>query len=729
MKQVLQSLRNGQTYLEEVPCPALRRNAVLIQSQASLISAGTERMLVEFGKAGLLGKAKAQPEKVQQVLDKIRTDGLLPTLEAVFRQLDEPLPLGYCNAGRVLAVGPGVTAFQPGDRVASNGPHAEIVSVPQTLCAKLPDAVSYEQASFSALGSIGLQGIRLLQPTLGEKVVVYGLGLIGLLTVQLARASGCEVLGVDVNAQRLELARQYGAQTVNPADGADAVAAAQAWSGGRGVDGVLITASASGDSIVHQAAEMCRKRGRIVLVGVVDLELRRNDFYEKELSFQVSCSYGPGRYDPNYETAGQDYPLGFVRWTEQRNFEAVIDMLASGRLDVSQLISHRYRFAQAEDAYAKLQDKGSLGVVLQYDATVEQSRRVTAAVPTAAAAGDDPKIGVIGSGTFAKMTLLPGLSKCAASIHYVANRGGVAGKHLANRHGATHVVSDYRMLLEDPAVDAVFIAVGHHLHAPLICEALEANKHVFVEKPLAIDNRQLESVLEAADHHPDRQLMVGFNRRFSPHTVKIQQLLRGRSQPLAMNMTVNAGAIPAGHWVHDPQQGGGRIIGEACHFVDLMVHLTGAPVRTVSATMMAETEAAKQDKMSLSMTFGDGSIGTVHYFANGAKTYPKEQLEIFSEGRVLRLDNFRCTRGFGFPRFRKFKTWRQDKGHVAEFSAFLDRIRQGGQPLIPLPQSVNVTRTCLAAMAAAETQQTLRVEPSDNAVEPADQISPAATAA
>lgn len=727
MKQVLQDLRNGRTCLEEIPCPAVRRNALLIQSQASLISAGTERMLVEFGKAGLLGKAKAQPEKVQQVVDKIKTDGLLPTLETVFRQLDEPLPLGYCNAGIVRAVGPGVTGFQVGDRVASNGPHAEVVCVPQTLCAKLPEQVSFEQASFTVLASIGLQGIRLLQPTLGEKVVVYGLGLIGLLTVQLLRASGCEVLGIDIDASRLALAEHYGATTVNPAEGADAIATATAWSDGRGVDGVIITASARDDEIVHQSAEMCRKRGRIVLVGVVNLDLRRNDFYQKELTFQVSCSYGPGRYDESYEAGGHDYPIGFVRWTEQRNFEAVLEMLASGRLDVSRLITHRYPLAEAAKAYEAVGNRQSLGVVLQYEESINLERRIEIA-PAKASASAEAVVGVIGAGTFSKATLLPALAKSGARIAYVANLSGVGGKHLATKYHAGQAVTDHQMILDDPQVTAVLIAVGHHLHAQFVCEALAAGKHVFVEKPLAIDAAQLRRVLEAAHQHPDRQIMVGFNRRFSAHVVKARKLLHGRSEPLAMAMTVNAGMIPPQHWVHDPLRGGGRIIGEACHFVDLMAFLCGSRIRTVSAVMMEERSAALRDKMAIALTFEDGSIGTVNYLANGSKKYPKEQLELFSEGRVLRIDNFRRTSGFGFRRFRKFTTWRQDKGHAAEFAAFAQVITAGGEPLIPLAESVNVTLACFAALASAEENRTITLDQEYASLQRSDAPTPAVPA-
>jgi len=498
----------------EVPCPTAGRGTLLIQTGVSLISAGTERMIVEFSSANLIQKARQQPEKVQQVLDKIKTDGLVPTLEAVFRKLDEPLPLGYSSAGTVIEVGPHVHEFRPGDRVASNGPHAEIVCVPRNLCAKIPDAVTDEQAAFTVLGSIALEGLRLAAPTFGERFMVFGTGLIGLLTEQLLRANGCEVLAVDLDAARLKLAESFGARTVNPAEGADPVDAARAWTSGQGVDGVIITASAKSDEIVHQAAQSCRKRGRIVLVGVVGLNLQRSDFYEKELSFQVSCSYGPGRYDENYEQAGHDYPAGYVRWTEQRNFEAVLAALESKRLQVDDLITHRYALDHAPEAYHKIQhERDSLGVILQYPRQVSRSPAVVITPRVAEAAGH-ARVGVIGAGNFAKGILLPALAETPAEIAYVADLNAAAARHAASKFGAGRAVTDYRVLLDDPRLGAVFIVVGHHLHARLVCEALEAGKHVFVEKPLAMTREEMAQVAQAAEKAKDRLVMVGFNRRF-----------------------------------------------------------------------------------------------------------------------------------------------------------------------------------------------------------------------
>jgi len=711
MKQVLQDLRNGTTAVRDVPAPGAGPGRVLIRTRASLISAGTERMLVEFGRASLLAKARSQPEKVKQVLDKIKTDGLLPTLEAVFSKLGEPMPLGYCNVGVVLDVGAGVTGLAPGDRVASNGPHAEVVCVPKNLCAKIPDDVTDEQAACTVLGSIALQGIRLVGPALGERVAVVGLGLVGLLAVQLLRASGCEVLGVDLNPDRLALAESLGAKTVDVAAGGDPVAAAAAWTNGAGVDAVLIAAATKTDEIVHQAAEMCRKRGRIVLVGVVGLNLRRSDFYAKELTFQVSCSYGPGRYDEAYEQGGRDYPPGFVRWTEQRNFQAVLEAMSAGRLAVDALITHRFPQADAARAYESIRtDRKALGVLLEYPSQVNEAREIVLSdAPASPAAGTSPTLGVIGAGNFAKGILVPSLAKTGCRLAYVADLDGTAAQTLAARHGAARAVTDYRMILADDAVDAVLIVVGHHLHAKLICEALSAGKHCFTEKPLALNAEELQRVAAALAAAPGRQLMVGFNRRFSPHVVRARQLLSARSEPLCMTYTVNAGPIPPDHWVHDPDRGGGRIVGEACHFIDLLAHLAGSKVVRVSAARVGEGPAVRDDKMSIVLALADGSVGTVNYFANGSKSYPKETVEIFSDRRVLRLDNFRRLRGYGFKGFGGLKTFRQDKGHAAELKAFVDRVAAGGEALIPFDELANATRASFAAVASAASGETIRL--------------------
>ena len=444
MKQIVQHLKTGEMEFVDSPCPQVTRGTILVQTKAS---AGTERMLIEFSKANLIAKARQQPERVKQVFDKIKTDGLIPTLEAVFRKLDEPLPLGYCNSGIVLEVGSDVPDIQPGDRIASNGPHAEMVCVPYNLCAKIPDSVTDEQAAFTVLGSIALHGLRLAAPTLGEKFVVFGMGLIGLLTVQLLKANGCEVMAVDINGERLKLAEKFGAEIVNAGD-ADPITAANTWTGGNGVDGALIAASARKDQIIHQAAKSCRKRGRIVLLGVVDTNLYRSDFYEKEISFQVSCSYGPGRYDERYERGGQDYPIGYVRWTEQRNFQAVLAAMRTGQLKVDELITDRFAFSDAVSAYGKVQnDNASLGIILEYPANISKAAVVsTSALPVSACS--KAVVGVIGAGNFAKTVLLPALSKTSAKIAYIADVDSVAARLTADKFGAAHATTDYKKILQ-----------------------------------------------------------------------------------------------------------------------------------------------------------------------------------------------------------------------------------------------------------------------------------------
>lgn len=703
MKQVLQHLRTGQIELADVPCPMVRPGHLLIQTTCSLISAGTERMLVEFGRGGLIAKARSQPDKVKQVLEKIRTDGLVPTLEAVFNRLDEPLPLGYCNVGKVIEVGAGVQGFAIGDRVASNGAHAEMVVVPATLAARVPDGVDDASASFTVLASVGLHGIRLMQPTLGEHVVVFGLGLLGLISVQLLRAHGCKVLGIDINPQRCELAKKFGCQAVAIGEGGDAVKAAEAFTAGRGVDGVLITASAKTNDIVHQSAQMCRKKGRIVLVGVVGLELRRADFYEKELSFQVSCSYGPGRYDPAYEEMGHDYPLAYVRWTEGRNFEAVLGALESGGLDARPLISKTIPHERATEAYdAVLNDGSVLGAVFIYpEQPTPLQRRMKIASRPASSSATVPVVGVIGSGNFTKMVLLPSLKSAGARLGSVASAGGVNALHAARKFEADEATTDYREILQSQEINTVFITTRHNSHAKLVVEALANGKHVFVEKPLAIDEEGLEHIRQARAARPDRQLMVGFNRRFAPHSVAARKLLSGRSQPIAVNMMVNAGHIPDNHWLHDAAVGGGRIIGEGCHFIDLLRFLVGSPIQRVQATMFARGAVAiPDDKVTITFSFADGSIGTVHYWSNGPKSYPKERVEIFSEGRVLVIDNWRQMQAYEWPQATRMKL-RQDKGHDQEVSLFLERVAKGGEPLIPFAEIDEVTNASFAAVRAA----------------------------
>jgi predicted dehydrogenase len=709
LKQILQSLKSGVTEVADVPCPDLRPGQVLIRTSRTLVSAGTERMMVEFGKAGWIDKARQQPDKVRMVWEKIKTDGVMPTFESVMNKLDQPLPLGYCNVGRVVDAGPRVQGFVTGDRVVSNGKHAEAVSVPVNLCAKVPDGVSDDEAAFTVLAAIALQGIRLVQPTLGETVAVTGLGLIGMATVQLLRAHGCRVLGIDLDPSKLAMARSFGAETVNVSAGEDPVAAAHAATRGRGVDAVIITASTKSHEPVHQAALMCRKRGRIVLVGVTGLNLSRADFYEKELTFQVSCSYGPGRYDPNYEDKGQDYPVGFVRWTEQRNFEAVLDMMADGRLDVKPLISHRFVIADAERAYELVGGAApSLGILLEYpqEPIRNQAAVLERTVAVTPRQSGSASVAFIGSGNYSTAVLIPAFRSAGARLRTVASSGGVSGLHAARKFGFERTTTDTESVFRDPEVDAVVVSTRHDSHAEMVCRALRAGKHVFVEKPLALRSEEVTEIMaahaEAAATGQIPILMVGFNRRFSPQVQRIERLLEGVPGPKAFVMTVNAGAIPAEHWTQDPMAGGGRIVGEGCHFIDLIRHLARS---RISAVDVSTLDAPTRDTASIQLSFADGSVGTVHYFANGPKSFPKERLEVFASGRVLQLDNFRKLRGFGWPGFKSMNLWRQDKGQRACARAFIEAVAGRAEPPIPLEQVFEVAGVSIQAAELGRTSR------------------------
>jgi len=696
MKQILQSLATGDSELVEAPAPQARRGNLLIDTTVSLISTGTERMLVDFGKSGLIAKARSQPEKVRQVLDKVSTDGLMTTVDAVRSKLGQPLPLGYCNVGVVRDAG--AEGFREGDRVVSNGPHADVVSVPKNLCSRIPDSVSDEAASFTVVASIGLQGIRLAQPTLGEAFVVTGVGLIGLLTVQMLLAQGCRVLAIDFDAAKLDLARGFGADVCNPGSGEDPVAAGLVFSRGRGVDGVIVTASTKSSDPITQAARVCRKRGRIVLVGVTGLELNRADFYEKELSFQVSCSYGPGRYDPTYEDLGQDYPIGFVRWTEQRNFEAVLDMLASGKLDVTPLISYRVKFEEAPRAYELLStDKSALGILLTYSHAVDQRHRRSVPLAKGPFEGSGKVVvGFVGAGNYASRVLIPAFQSSGSTLQCIASKGGTNAVVHGRRGGFSEATSDTNGLIASPEINTVAIVTRHNNHARLTAQVLRANKHAFVEKPLALTLEELSDV-KSAYAQSGKHLMVGFNRRFAPQVQTIKRLLRMVQEPKCFITVMNAGAIPADHWIQNPLVGGGRIIGEACHHIDLLRFLVGASITSVHACRMGDTDSEEvtEDKATITLGFEDGSLGTIHYFANGGSSFAKERLEVFAAGRTLQLDNFLKLKGFNWPGFNKHNLLRQNKGQRECAAAFVRAVEAGGDAPIPVGELFEVAEVSI----------------------------------
>ena len=704
MHQLIQDLKSGKTLLEEIPAPQVSAGCVLIQTTRSLVSLGTERMLVEFGKANLIAKARQQPDRVKQVLDNIKSDGLIPTLEAVFNKLGLPLPLGYCNAGKVIAVGKGVSSFQVEERVASNGSHAEIVCVPENLVAKIPDNVSDEEASFTVIGSIGLQGIRLLQPTLGETFVVIGLGLIGLITAELLKANGCRVIGIDFDSQKIEIAKAKGIIALNPANDGDVVKHVLELTEQTGCDGVIITASAKGDEIVHQAAQMSRKRGRIILVGVVDLNLRRDDFYKKELSFQVSCSYGPGRYDESYENKGQDYPVGLVRWTEKRNFEAILYAMASGVLDVKPLVSEKIPFNEYDRIYGDMNKKGVIASIMTYPEQADLN--IKTKIASAKFIASTGKMGIIGAGNFTSATMLPALQKADASIKYIASAKGLSAKLLAKKACAEYAVSDYKEILQDPEVNLVLITTRHNAHAQMVVDSLNAGKHVFVEKPLCLNESELAEIINSYTKKEGLSLTVGFNRRFSPYAMKMKQLLS--SSQMNIIATMNAGFIPPEVWVHDLETGGGRIIGEACHFIDLCSYLADSRVVAVCMNSLGTNPAENTDNVSILLKYENGTNAVINYFANGSKAYSKERIEVYSQERTLVLDNWKELKGYGFKGFSKMKK-NQDKGHKAQFALLNERIQNGGEALISFDSILNTTRAGFACIESLKTKAWIEI--------------------
>ena len=706
MKQIIQDLKNGNTILEEVPVPRLKSGCVLIQTTRTLVSLGTERMLVDFGKANFIQKAKQQPDKVKMVLDKIKTDGLRPTMEAVFNKLGQPLPLGYCNVGEVVAVGKDVTEFNIGDRVASNGNHAEYVCIPKNLVAKIPDSVTDNEAAFTVIGSIGLQGIRLLKPTFGETIVVVGLGLIGLVTAELLLANGCNVIGFDFDPNKVKIAKEKGIIAINPSEGTDQVKFVESYTNNIGADGVIITASNKSNEIISQSANMCRKRGRIILVGVIGLDISRADFYEKEISFQVSCSYGPGRSDEEYEQKGHDYPIGYVRWTEKRNFEAVLNAISKKILNVNSLITDKVALNDYQKIYGDMSNSKSIASILEY--TSSDIQESTIELITKSFEGKKGVIGVIGSGNFTSSTILPNLKKCNADIKYIASSGGLSSTIMAKKHNIANSTSDYYEILNDDEVDLVLVTTQHHMHAKMALEAINAGKSVFVEKPLALNERDLDEIIKSYNSK-DVNVSVGFNRRFAPLAKKMKKALGDSVTPINIIATMNAGFIPKDSWVHDMQIGGGRILGEACHYIDLCSYLAGSKVISVCMNSMGSNPKENTDNASILLKYENGSNAVINYFSNGSKSYSKERVEVYSQERTLVMDNWRKLKGFGFRGSSSAKS-RQDKGHFNQFQELITQQKNGGEAIIPFDEIVNTTRASFAAIASLKEKRWISVK-------------------
>ena len=693
MKQVIHNLNNGSIDVSDIPIPNNTKSENLIRSVKSLISTGTERMLVEFGNSNYLNKAFKQPEKVKMVLEKIKNEGISAAYETVSSKLDQPMQLGYSNVGYIED--PGNGPYKKGTRVVSNGPHAEFVCVPHNLTAKIPDNVDFETASFTVPSAIALQGIRLANPTIGENFVVVGLGLIGLLSVQILRANGCRVIGIDYDQKKCELAEQYGAKSICLEKGVDQVKVVKEYTDEIGADGVIIAASSNNNEIVHNSALMSRKRGRIILVGVVGLKLDRVDFYEKELSFQVSCSYGPGRYDDAYEIEGTDYPLPYVRWTEKRNFEAVLNLMSEGFINTKDLISNIFSIEDAKTAYNLISSGNPLGVLISYEDSAkvfDKEKTLTTKKPKNKKSSKKySQIAVIGAGNYSTRMLIPKFKKLKINLNTIISKGGVSAAHYGKRFNFDFASSNFDDALTEN-IDSIVIATRHNLHAEQTIAALNSNKNVFVEKPLALNLDELEKIKTAFKKSDNCILTVGFNRRFSPHVQKIKNILNKNSKK-SFIFTMNAGHIPSDHWTQKHFIGGGRIIGEACHYIDLMRFFAGSKIVSWNATKMkSNSDEICDDKSFIILEFEDGSTGCINYLANGGRNFPKERIEIFENGATYQIDNFKKTIAYNSKAFKKFSTWRIEKGQSELIESFINSVNIGNESPIPFDEIYEVSR-------------------------------------
>ncbi len=718
MKQIIQDIRNGQTSIAEVPVPKPGPGMALVRTAASLVSAGTERALVEFAAKGLVEKARSRPDLVRQTLEKARRDGILTTLDAVQSRLNQPMPLGYSSAGTIVETGEGLADFHVGDRVACAGGgyavHAEYAIVPHNLMVRLPDTVDFESGAFCTLGAIALHAFRLAETQVGERVAVIGLGLLGLLAAEVARAAGCLVFGIELDSERVERAHSLGFPAVIRLEAEQASAA---FTQGHGFDAVLVCADSPSNDTVELAGAIARDRGHVVAAGVVGTGLPRKTYYEKELTFRISRSYGPGRYDPAYEEAGHDYPAAYVRWTEGRNLEAFVGLLSEGKVDVRPLITHRFPIERGTEAYSLIASPSAepfLGVLLTYPAVAEPviARQPVPLSQKPIVASTPVRLGALGAGNFAMTVLFPALRHVSGIEPFgLATATGLKATDAGRRFGFRYATTDEAQVLSDPEINTIAILTRHHHHARQVVAALRAGKHVFCEKPLALTREELLQVAKALQGSSGL-LMVGFNRRFAPLAQRLKEFLVPSGEPLAMHYRINAGALPLSHWQHDPSQGGGRIIGEACHFIDFLTFLVGAPPKRVQTHGLPDSDRYRQDNVVLTLEFPDGSLGTVTYLANGDRAFPKERLEVFGGGRVAVLDDFRrLSLMSGGRRQSHSARLSQDKGHRAEWQAFVAAIAAGGPPPIPYDQLFAVTLASFAAVDSLRTGQAMNIEP------------------
>jgi predicted dehydrogenase len=733
MKQVVQTFKTGELQITDVPSPMTRSRGILIRTRASLVSAGTERMVVDFAEKNIVQKAKSRPDLVRQVLDKAKREGILTTVDSVRNRLDQPLPLGYSSAGVVLEVGKEGGDFRVGERVACAGggfaSHAETAYIPRNLAVKLPDNVSFEAGAFSTIGAIALQGIRQSEVVLGSRVAVIGLGLLGQLTVQMLKAAGCQVFGVDINPLRVALALESGADVA--CTNSTAVTDAHAFTANCGFDAVLITADTESSEPVALAGELARSRGIVVAVGAVGMHIPRKIYYEKELDFRLSRSYGPGRYDPEYEERGQDYPYAYVRWTEGRNIEAFVRLLADGKINLQPLITHRFPIEEATKAYDVITGKTGepfLGVLLTYSEDASTSGKITVGkvFGKAGAAIHQPqmesvRLGILGAGNFAHATLLPALKGMPhVELLGIASGSGLSAQSAARRFNFSYCATDVREILDDPQINTIAVLTRHHLHARQVVAALEGGKHVFVEKPLCLTEEELVSVTAAYHAASERArlqgskpqaLMVGYNRRFAPFIVDLKRELESVGEPLMLHYRVNAGYIPPDHWTHDPLQGGGRLLGEACHFIDLLIHLAGsAPVR-ITTHALPDGGRYSHDNLSVAISFANGSLGTVTYVSNGDKSFGKEALEVFGGGLSARLDDYRALLISREGRkVKRTARLRQDKGHRAEWQALVSHLTGTSVEPISFAEIVLSTRATFAAVHSLQTGEAILLD-------------------
>ncbi len=710
MKAVLQNVKTGVVSIEEIPQPILKPGNVLVRNVCSLVSAGTEKAVLDFSKSNYLQKARKRPDLVRKVLNRAKNEGLWQTYKIVSNLIDQPIALGYSCAGTVIEVGAEVGDISPGQRVACAGlfvaTHAEVVSVPRNLVVAIPDGVAFDEASFVTLGAIAMQGVRLASLELGESVLVYGLGLVGMVAAQLASAAGCRVFGVDIDPAKLDMVTRMGCTAV-PLDDSTERALLQA-TRGYGVDKVLLCAATKSNDPIERIPAMTRQKGVVVVVGDVSMNIPRRDYYEKEIDIRLSRSYGPGRYDPTYEEGGTDYPFAYVRWTENRNMVAVLDLAAQRKIDLAALVSHRYEIANALKAYDLIEGKSGekyLGVVIDYPAagTAGKTAQLRPQAAARTASNNDISLGVIGAGNFAKAFLLPAF-KARPGVRFdaICTASGVSSFSVAQKYRASKTTSNPDEIFNDPAIDAVLVATRHDSHARYVQKAIESGKAIFVEKPMATTMQDLDAIREAylASEAAGRKplLMVGFNRRFSPLSLAVHNLVRQRGEPLSMVYRVNAGFVAGTEWVQDPTQGGGRIIGEVCHFIDLMTYFCGSLPTEVFALPMLRSGRAVDDIASITVRFADGSIGTVHYFANGDPSLPKEYVEVFVGGLAIQLSNFRSVSVHGGRLGARSRYLNQVKGFNEEATAFVDALRAGGPPPISFAELYAVSRATLAAV-------------------------------